>query len=119
MKRLFIITLCSLCLYSCGAEDHDATLQLPAIVGYGQPDYYMLRMAGTLERIEAPLEYFIDGYEPGEYFCQVQAVYGEQSDYPVNFFLIVTQDNDMFNYEIIPETYEGNFDFDSLILNGE
>jgi len=84
----------------------------PAIVGYGFADRYIIRISGVVEEVPAPLVYAIDGFEEGSYFIQVQAVWHEQPDYPVNFNLYVWDDG----YEVEPLNWFENFDESYLIL---
>ena len=92
-------------------------LKLTTIVGYGDADYYLIRINGNLEKIESPFEYIIDGYPEGIYFFQIQSVRNGQPDYPVNFNLIVIEKDDgTMSYELFPLNWEANFDKDNLIL---
>lgn len=131
MKKWLIIIICAICLICCGGggggsggggsgggnEPSGPPIKIPAITAQGNVDYYLVRISGTLEMAESPLQYYIDGFSEGEYFCQVQAVYHEQPDYPVNFYLIVTEYEGVIKptYEILPESWEDNFDLEHLI----
>ena len=98
-----------------GGSEPPEELKLPAIVGDGYADYYLIRIKGNLEKIESPLIYPVDGFEQGIYFFQIQAVRSEQSDYPVNFNLIVIEYDDYISYEILPKNWEENFNQENLI----
>jgi len=126
LKFIFVI-----CLIACGGggggsggggsgglpdQSTNQPIILPAIVGYGDVDYYLLRINGNLETVESPFEYIIDGYPEGMYFFQIQSVRNGQPDYPVNFNLIVIEEDEIMSYEIFPKNWEENFDQENLIL---
>jgi len=96
MKNWLIIIF-AICLTCCGGGGSDSggggfggenePLTLPAIIAQGDADYYLLRIDGTLEKIESPLEYYLDGFLMGEYFFQVLFFHHEDHHAnPVFFF---------------------------------
>ncbi len=71
MRLKWLLIILSICLIGCGGGGGDSSdtgsdggdpivdeLQLPAIVGYGDVDYYLLRVNGNLEEVESPLVYY-------------------------------------------------------------
>ena len=118
IKRLSLLFIVTIFVISCssGGGDGNGTgsggddCTRPALVGYGFADSYILRMNGAVENIPAPLVYYVDHLREGSYLCQVQAVWNEQPDYPLDFWLHVWNDG----YEVEPLNWPDNFD--NLIL---
>lgn len=97
-----------------GSGDGDDCTR-PALVGYGFADSYILRIDGIKIEIPDPLVYYVDHLVEGSYFCQVQAIWHGQPDYPLNFWLHVWEDG----YEVEPLNWPENFDMEHLILEVE
>lgn len=92
----------------------------PAILGEcdNSVDYLLITVNGTREKSNVPFTYFVNNFEEGVYFIQVQAVYlNSERDYPVNFELLVTDYDNSMLYELFPkEGFESLFYKNGLIL---